>query len=148
MADNIYLSSSGIGALQEWTLGGTNAAITTGTTTGSTGFTFVVPSEHCHGRCDEPGWQRGQHGFTRRCQRDARDADSGAFTITLQHQWLRPAFGRLVLLTETATNDLYRDHHRRSASITPARPSFLFIRRIVAIHITLSIIPTTNNVRD
>ncbi len=43
-ADNIYLSSSGIGAGQEWTLGGTATAITTGNTTGPTGFQLLSPA--------------------------------------------------------------------------------------------------------
>ncbi len=40
-ADNIYLSSSGLGLVQSWSLGLTATAVTTGTTNGSTGFQFI-----------------------------------------------------------------------------------------------------------
>ena len=43
-ADNIYLSSSGGGFFQEWTLGFTATAITTGNASGPTGFSLILPS--------------------------------------------------------------------------------------------------------
>lgn len=43
-ADNIYVSSSGAGNFQAWTLGFTATAITTGNASGPTGFSLVLPS--------------------------------------------------------------------------------------------------------
>ena len=43
-ADNIYVSSSGAGDFQEWTLGFTATTVTTGNASGLTGFSLVVPS--------------------------------------------------------------------------------------------------------
>ncbi len=43
-ADNVYLSSSGGGFFQEWTLGFTATAVTTGNASGPTGFSVVLPS--------------------------------------------------------------------------------------------------------
>ncbi len=43
-ADNLYLSSSGIGLVQSWSLGITTTAVTTGNATGATGFQLVFPS--------------------------------------------------------------------------------------------------------
>jgi hypothetical protein len=43
-ADNVYVSSSGIEAIQEWTLGFTATAITTGNASGQTGFALTLPS--------------------------------------------------------------------------------------------------------
>lgn len=43
-ADNIYLSSSGIGLVQSWTLGITTTATTTGNASGVTGFNVIFPS--------------------------------------------------------------------------------------------------------
>jgi hypothetical protein len=43
-ADNIYLSSSGLGECQSWSLGLTTTAITSGNTTGSTGFQLITPN--------------------------------------------------------------------------------------------------------
>jgi len=43
-ADNLYLSSSGLGLVQSWSLGVTTIAVTTGNTNGSTGFSVVFPS--------------------------------------------------------------------------------------------------------
>lgn len=40
-ADNLYISSSGLGLLQSWSLGLTATAVTAGNTNGSTGFEFV-----------------------------------------------------------------------------------------------------------
>jgi hypothetical protein len=43
-ADNIYVSSSGGATFQEWSLGFTATAVTTGNASGSTGFSLVLPS--------------------------------------------------------------------------------------------------------
>jgi hypothetical protein len=43
-ADNLYLISSGLAVLQEWTLGLTLNAVTTGNASGSTGFNLIFPS--------------------------------------------------------------------------------------------------------
>lgn len=43
-AGNVYSSSSGIGNVQEWSLGLTATTITSGTTNGSTGFNVVTPN--------------------------------------------------------------------------------------------------------
>ena len=43
-ADNVYVSSSGGATFQEWSLGFTATAITTGNVSGSTGFSLVLPS--------------------------------------------------------------------------------------------------------
>jgi hypothetical protein len=43
-ADNVYLASSGGGFFQEWTLGSTATAVTTGNASGPTGFALVLPS--------------------------------------------------------------------------------------------------------
>ncbi len=43
-ADNVYLSSSGGATYQEWTLGFTATAVTTGNASGATGFSLVLPS--------------------------------------------------------------------------------------------------------
>lgn len=43
-ADNVYLSSSGGGFFQEWTLGFTATAVTTGNASGTTGFSLALPS--------------------------------------------------------------------------------------------------------
>jgi hypothetical protein len=43
-ADNIYVSSSGGATFQEWTLGFTATAVTTGNASGPTGFSMVLPS--------------------------------------------------------------------------------------------------------
>jgi len=43
-ADNFYMSSSGIGAVQAWSLGITAHAITTGNASGQTNFALVLPS--------------------------------------------------------------------------------------------------------
>lgn len=43
-ADNIYVSSSALGLFQEWTLGFTATAVTTGNASGATGFSLVLPS--------------------------------------------------------------------------------------------------------
>ncbi len=42
-ADNIYVSSSGLGLCQSWSLGITSLATTTGNATGATGFSVVFP---------------------------------------------------------------------------------------------------------
>jgi hypothetical protein len=42
-ADNIYVSSSGLGAIQSWTLGFTATATTTGNASGQTGFALTTP---------------------------------------------------------------------------------------------------------
>jgi hypothetical protein len=43
-ADNLYITSSGLGDMQSWTLGVTATAVTTGNTNGSTGFSLTLPS--------------------------------------------------------------------------------------------------------
>lgn len=43
-ADNVYLASSGGGFFQEWSLGFTATAVTTGNASGATGFSVVLPS--------------------------------------------------------------------------------------------------------
>lgn len=43
-ADNLYLSSSGLGLVQSWSLGITTIATTTGNASGGTGFQLVFPS--------------------------------------------------------------------------------------------------------
>jgi hypothetical protein len=43
-ADNVYVSSSGLEAIQEWTLGFTATAVTTGNASGPTGFALTLPS--------------------------------------------------------------------------------------------------------
>jgi hypothetical protein len=43
-ADNVYLSSSGLGLVQEWSLGLSATAITTGDASGTTGFQLILPS--------------------------------------------------------------------------------------------------------
>jgi hypothetical protein len=43
-ADNLYLSSSGLGLCQSWSLGITSTATTTGNASGATGFNVVFPS--------------------------------------------------------------------------------------------------------
>ncbi len=45
-ANNLYLSSSGLGRCQSWSLGMTTIATTTGNASGSTGFTLSVPTAH------------------------------------------------------------------------------------------------------
>jgi hypothetical protein len=44
-ADNVYVSSSGGATFQEWSLGFTATAVTTGNASGTTGFSVSVPSE-------------------------------------------------------------------------------------------------------
>jgi hypothetical protein len=44
-ADNILLSSSGLGLVQSWALGGTTTAVTTGNASGTTGFQLLQPAE-------------------------------------------------------------------------------------------------------
>ncbi|HEV2318157.1 MAG TPA: hypothetical protein VGV18_00295 [Verrucomicrobiae bacterium] len=44
-ADNVYISSSGLGLVQEWSLGLTADAVTSGNLSGVTGFQVVYPSE-------------------------------------------------------------------------------------------------------
>lgn len=43
-ANNVYLASSGGGFFQEWTLGSTATAVTTGNASGPTGFSLVLPT--------------------------------------------------------------------------------------------------------
>ncbi len=43
-ADNYYVSSSGLGAIQEWSLGVTATAVTEGNANGQTNFSLVLPS--------------------------------------------------------------------------------------------------------
>jgi hypothetical protein len=66
---NYYMSSSGIGAVQEWSLGVTAKAITTGNATGQTNFSLTLPSTHVSVTATTP--QASQNGPT-----------SGVFTIT------------------------------------------------------------------
>jgi hypothetical protein len=44
-ADNIYVSSSGLATLQEWSLGLTATTVTTGNASGQTGFNISYPTE-------------------------------------------------------------------------------------------------------
>jgi hypothetical protein len=43
-ADNYYVSSSGLGAVQEWSLGTTATAVTTGNASGQTNFSLKLPN--------------------------------------------------------------------------------------------------------
>ncbi len=43
-ADNVYVSSSGVGAIQQWSLGLSAKAVTKGNATGVTNFALVLPS--------------------------------------------------------------------------------------------------------
>jgi hypothetical protein len=58
-ADNLYLSSSGLGLCQSWSLGQTSIATTRGNSTGSTGFALTVPTAHCTAAATTPNASQG-----------------------------------------------------------------------------------------
>src|ERR1017187_9059634 len=68
-ADNYYMSSSGLGAVQEWSLGITAKAVTKGDATGQTNFALVLPATQVSVTATTP--QASQSGPT-----------PGVFTIT------------------------------------------------------------------
>ncbi len=147
-ADNIYLSSSGIGALQEWTLGGTSTAITTGTTTGSTGFTLLSPDNivtvgatNLDGSAANMASQGGVNGTP-------GTPVPGAFTITRSStNGYGLPLGVSFSLTGTATNGVYTvTTTGTGASITPGAALNSVTIPPGVQSITLTITPTTANV--
>src|ERR1035438_5351983 len=53
-ANNFYVSSSGLGLVQEWTLGSTATAVTTGNASGPTSFTLQVPNQTVTAATSQP----------------------------------------------------------------------------------------------
>jgi hypothetical protein len=132
-ADNLYLSSSGIGAVQAWTLGLTATAITTGNASGSTGFQLVFP-----------GTSIQVVAVTNFASQNYGAPIPGVFTITrtnVNNDYSFPITVNITL-TGTATNGVYTC---LPASLTPAAPNTITIAAGQT-STNITIIPITNNV--
>jgi len=140
-ADNLYLSSSGIGLCQSWTLGVTTTATTTGNASGSTGFSVVFPATSISVvAATNFASQGGSDGNFQNAV-----PIPGLFTITRTNangDYTSPETVNFSL-TGTATNGVYTVS---PAGITPAGAHNSVVLPPGVISTNITIIPTTNNV--
>lgn len=139
VADNLYLSSSGLGLVQSWSLGITTTAITTGNATGGTGFQLIFPSTQVSlGATTNFASQGGANGLP-------GTPISAVFTITrtnVNGDYTTPVTVNFSL-GGTATNGVY--------TVTPTNVvaagvnnSIVLPAGVLSTNITIT--PTTNNV--
>jgi hypothetical protein len=137
-ADNLYLSSSGIGLVQSWTLGLTTTANTTGNSNGSTGFTLSLPANSVNVvAVTNIASQGGSDGTV-------GTPVLGSFLITRTNANNNYSSPVTVFFTlgGTATNGVYTV---LPSGISPAvAGSIVLPAGVISTNIT--IIPTTNNV--
>jgi hypothetical protein len=138
-ADNLYVSSSGLGLVQSWSLGLTTTATTTGNGTGSTGFSVIFPSTTVNvvatSNFASQGGVNGVPGTP----------IPGTFTITRTNassDYSAPISVNFTL-AGTATNGVYTTFP--SVGITPAGSGTVVIGAGQT-STNISIIPSTNNV--
>lgn len=138
-ADNLYLSSSGIGQVQGWSLGLTTTAVTSGDTNGSTAFELVLPSNGAFVTVGtNTASQGGSDGAT-------GTPSQGSFTITrtnAEGNYSTPMVINFTL-TGTATNGVYTTVPA-GLSIGGAIDSITLPAGVTSTNI--AIIPTTNNI--
>jgi hypothetical protein len=138
-ADNLYLSSSGIGACQSWTLGLTSTATTTGNASGSIGFSVVFPSTSVNVVATTPTASQGGSNGT------VGTPVPGVFTITRTNalnDYSQPVTVNFTL-TGTASNSVYTT--APSTGIIPATNGSVTLPAGVT-QTNISIIPSTANV--
>ncbi len=136
-ADNVYVSSSGLGLVQSWSLGITSTADTTGNASGSTGFSVVFPSTQVSVVASTPNASQGGSNGT------VGTPMPGVFTITrtnANNDYSSPATINFSL-TGTATNGVYTVQ----AGLTPAAKNSVVLPAGVA-STNIIITPTTANV--
>lgn len=136
IADNVYLSSSGIGAVQAWSLGFTTTAITQGNTNGATGFQLIEPSNVVSVVATTPVASQGGNNGT------AGTAVPGVFTLTrvnAQNDY-SSAFTVNYTLSGTASNGVYTV----SPTGTPATTNSVTFQPGQQTA-TVTITPTTDN---
>jgi hypothetical protein len=107
-ADNVYVSSSGAGAIQQWSLGLSAKAVTRGDATGVTNFSLVLPSSQVSVTATTPF--ASQSGPT-----------PGVFTLTRSSAVSSDTNSPLTVfytLSGTATNGTYTVSGGTSTSVT------------------------------
>lgn len=138
-ADNLYITSSGLGLCQSWSLGITTTATTTGNASGSTGFGVVFPSTAVNVVATSNfASQGGADGV-------AGTPMPGVFTLTRTNalnDYSAPITVNFTL-GGTATNGVYTTSP--SAGITPGVGGSVVIAAGQTAT-NISIIPTTANV--
>ena len=137
-ADNLYLSSSGLGLVQSWSLGITTTAKTTGNATGATAFSVVFPSTQVSvSAVTNFASQGGSNGTT-------GTPVPGMFTITRTNasgDYLTPVTVNFTL-GGTATNGVYTVS---TAGITPASANSIVLGPEVT-STNIMIIPVSDNI--
>ncbi len=138
-ADNLYLSSSGIGLVQSWSLGLTTTAITTGNTNGSYNFQLILPATSVNVAATTPNAsQGGVNGVP-------GTPIPGVFTITrtnANNDYSSQVTVNFVL-SGTATNGVYTTSPSTGITVDGAGTVVLPPGVLTT---NISIIPTTNNV--
>ncbi|MGH7952901.1 MAG: hypothetical protein ACREFE_13430, partial [Limisphaerales bacterium] len=138
-ADNLYLSSSGLGIVQSWSLGITTTANTTGDASGSTGFEVVFPSTQVTiAAVTNVASQGGSDGIV-------GTPIPGVFTITRTNansDYSTPVTVNFSL-GGSATNGVYTVS---PAGITPAGANNSIVLAPGVVSTNIFIIPTTDNV--
>lgn len=137
-ADNIYLSSSGLGLCQSWSLGITTVAVTTGDANGSTDFSVTFPSTDVYVTATSNFASQGGSNGT------VGTPIPGVFTITRTNavnDYSEPVTVNFTL-SGTATNGVYTVS---PAGITPGATNSIVLPAGV-VSTNIMIIPTTDNV--
>jgi hypothetical protein len=138
-ADNLYVSSSGLGLIQSWSLGITSSADTTGNASGSTGFSVAFPSTQVSVVATTPNASQGGSNGT------VGTPIPGVFTIirtNANNDYSSPETINFSL-TGTATNGVYTVS---PASVTPAGTANSIVLPAGVSSTNITIIPTTDNV--
>ena len=138
-AGNIYSSSSGIGNVQEWSMGITATCITTGTTNTSTGFSFANPATQVSVVATTPNASQGGNNGT------VGTPVPGKFTITRAGN-TASSLQVSYTLSGTATTGVYT----ASSGTVPTSPT-VATTNIITIpagqaSATITITPSTANV--
>jgi hypothetical protein len=138
-AGNIYSSSSGIGNVQQWTMGITSTCITSGTTNTSTGFSFSNPATEVSVVATTPHASQGGHNGT------MGTVVPGVFTITRAGNTassLQVGF----TLSGTATTGVYTVSSGTVPTSTTVATTNSIIIPAGQSSATVTITPTTANV--
>jgi hypothetical protein len=137
-ADNIILSSSGLGLVQEWTLGGTGTAVTSGNGSGTTNFQLISVATTASVVATTPQASQGGVNGT------PGTPVPGVFNITrFSTNGYSSPLAVNFTLSGTATNGVYTTSP--SVGINVDGTGVITIPA-GATNVTLTINPTTNNV--
>ena len=138
-ADNLYVSSSGLGLCQSWSLGITTTATTTGDATGATGIAVIFPSTTVNMATTTPDASQGGANGT------PGAPVPGVFTITRSNPSSDYSTPITVNFTLAGTAPAAAYTVLPTNGITPAVGGSIVLPAGV-ISTNISIVPTTNNV--